>query len=312
MVAQARYWLLTIPTSTFPNQPTISGDLVYCKGQKETGSTTGYEHWQLLAVFSKKLRLRAVKLHFCAEAHCEPSRSEAANEYVWKEDTRVPDTQFELGSLPISRARKADWDRVYTDAVAGDFNNIPKDILIRNYSALKRIRVDNCQPPIRPDISVDVYWGESGIGKTRRAWHEAGPVEDVYIKNPNTKWWDGYRGQKTVIIDEFVGRIDISYILTWFDRYPSLVEVKGYSTPLLATKFFVTSNVDPRDWYPDINSAQKDGLMRRLGITKMVFSYTPPSEPNLPDLRRSADLEETLTLDIPDFFSDILTGPNLI
>lgn len=310
MVAQARYWLLTIPTLTYPNEPTLSGDLVYLKGQKEQGSESGYEHWQVLAVFGKKQRLRGVKQHFCDTAHCEPSRSEAANEYVWKEDTRVPGTQFEHGALPISRARKADWDRVYSDAVAGEFNNIPKDILIRNYSAIKRIRVDNCQPPVRPDISVNVYWGESGIGKTRRAWHEAGAVEDVYIKNPNTKWWDGYRGQKTVIIDEFIGRIDISYILTWFDRYPALVEVKGYSTPLLATTFFVTSNVDPRDWYTEINSAQKDGLMRRLGITKMVFPWTPPREdellpyPNLTNLCRGADLLETLSLDLPDFFSD--------
>lgn len=275
-ISQARYWLLTIPVIHYPNEPSISGDLVYLKGQQEIGEG-GLHHWQLLAVFSKKLRLASVKRHFCQQAHCEASRSEAANEYVWKEDTRVSGTQFEHGALPISRARKADWDRVYTDAVSGDFNNIPKDILIRNYSSIKRIRVDNSNPPFRPDIRVIVYWGESGIGKTRRAWHEAGDISNVYIKDPCTKWWDGYRGEKNVIIDEFTGRIDIAHILRWFDRYPCNAEVKGYSTPLEATTFYVTSNIDPRDWYPEINSAQRDGLMRRIESIKMVFNWVPPT-----------------------------------
>lgn len=303
MVAQARYWLLTIPVAHLANEPELSGDLVYLKGQQEIGEG-GLHHWQLLAVFSKKLRLAAVKRHFCPQAHCEPSRSEAANTYVWKDDTSVSGTRFEHGTLPISRARKTDWDAVYNSAVSGDINNIPKDILIRNYSAIKRIRVDNCQPPFRDNVIVNVYWGESGIGKTRRAWHEAGPVEDVYIKNPNTKWWDGYRGQKTVIIDEFVGRIDISYILTWFDRYPAMVEVKGYSTPLLATTFFITSNVDPRDWYTEINSAQRDGLMRRILITKMVFPWQPP---------RNDISSSDLTFPNPNLLNEALTfDPDLI
>jgi len=33
--------------------------------------------------------------------HWELSRSDAAAEYVWKEDTRVPGTQFEFGSRPF-------------------------------------------------------------------------------------------------------------------------------------------------------------------------------------------------------------------
>lgn len=292
-VAQARYWLLTIPVEHHPQQPIIKDDLVYIKGQQEQGGDTGYLHWQLMAVFSKKLRLAAVKRHFCAQAHCEASRSAAASEYVWKEDTRVEGTQFEAGSLPVSRARTLDWDRIYDSAIAGDFESIPKDILIRNYSALKRIRVDNVIPPVRPGVTVNTYWGESGTGKTRRAWYEAGTPATVYIKNPNTKWWDGYRGQETVIIDEFTGRIDITYLLTWLDRYPCLVEVKGYSTPLLATRFFITSNVDPRNWYPEANPAQQAALLRRMNITRFLLPWNPPSDANL-DLLSEVALAEQL------------------
>jgi len=291
---QARYWLLTIPVQHLATIPQPNNELVYVKGQQEIGAQ-GLHHWQALAVFSKKVRLATVKRNFCPQAHCEPSRSEAANEYVWKEETRVPDTQFELGQLPKSRARPADWDAVYNDAKAGQFDNIPKDILIRNYSSLKRIRVDNVIPPERENITVNVYWGKSGIGKTRRAWHEAKALTtDVYVKNPNTKWWDGYRGQQVVLIDEFVGRIDISYILKWLDRYPDIVEVKGYSTPLLATTFFITSNVDPTEWYNEINREQKNGLLRRLGnVGEMLEEWTPPN-PNPPGEGVFDDLERML------------------
>lgn len=285
---KGRYWIATLSVQHCPSQPSLSGDCVYLKGQQEIGAG-GFQHWQFLAVFSKQVTLLQAKRHFHESIHLELSRSNAANEYVWKEDTRVIGTQFECGELPKSRARKADWDAVWDAAKSGDINSIPKDILIRNYSSIKRIRVDHVQPRIREGVTVNVYWGKSGVGKTRRAWHEAG--DDVYIKNPNTKWWDGYRGQKKVIIDEFVGRIDISYILVWLDRYPCIAEVKGYSIPLDAVEFWITSNVDPNDWYLDINAEQRNGLMRRLtNVVHMTEEWLPD-----PNLNRERSDEEVLS-----------------
>lgn len=311
MAPQARYWLLTIPFDKHPIQPSTKDDLVYIKGQQERGAT-GYHHWQLLAVFSKKLRTSAVKRYFCREAHCEPSRSEAANEYVWKEDTRVEGTQFEIGSLPLHRNNKNDWDKIYEDAKSGDIDNIPKDIVVRHYNSLKRIRVDNMQPCWRHDIKVTVYWGGTGIGKSRRAFHEAGDLGDVYIKDPNSKWWDGYRGQSSVIIDEFVGNIGISHLLRWFDRYPCNVETKGYSQPLLATTFYVTSNLSPRDWYPDAAMAHHDALSRRILEFHMMEPWVPLELDNiLSPSNLTEDTEENVHTisddDVDSLFSLLLT-----
>lgn len=270
---KARYWLLTVPEQDFAVWDELPGQLAYLKGQKECGGTTGYVHWQLLAVFTRVTCLRSVKQVFGDRAHCEPSRSAAASDYVWKDDTSIEGTRFEKGRLPISRARTQDWDRVWDQAKVGQFEEIPKDILIRHYSSIKRIRVDAMQPCFRPEINVNVHWGVSGAGKTKRCWDEAGI--EAYVKNPNTKWWDGYRGQKNVIIDEFVGRIDLSYLLLWFDKYPCIAEVKGYSVPLEAINFWVTSNIDPKDWYQDENEARKAALTRRLtNVTYHPYPYT--------------------------------------
>lgn len=86
----------------------------------------------------------------------------------------------------------------------------------------------------------------------------------MYIKNPRTKWWDGYQGEANVIIDEFRGSIDVSYLLRWLDRYPCSVEKKGGSLPLRATNFWITSNLDPMMWFLDIDEQTRLAFMRRL------------------------------------------------
>ena len=151
-------------------------------------------------------------------------------------------------------------------AKAGDFEAIDKSILVPYYSAIKRIRSDNLQP-IAIERRVEVFWGRTGSGKSRRAWQEGGLAS--YPKDPRTKFWDGYSGQQNVIMDEFRGGIDISHILRWTDRYPVIVEVKGSSTVLLATHIWITSNIHPNDWYPDLDQETKLALLRRLEIIEI-------------------------------------------
>ncbi len=67
-------------------------------------------------------------------------------------------------------------------------------------------------------------------------------------------------------------------MLRWLDRYPCQVEVKGYSMPLSAINFWITSNINPRNWYPNAKQFQIDGLMRRITATEFVFPWLPPAE----------------------------------
>ena len=111
------------------------------------------------------------------------------------------------------------------------------------------------------------YWGATGTGKSRRAWDEAGL--DAYPKDPRTKFWDGYRGQEHVVMDEFRGAIDIGHILRWLDRYPVIVEVKGSSVVLKASKIWITSNLHPRSWFMELDEITYLALERRLEIIKI-------------------------------------------
>lgn len=49
---------------------------------------------------------------------------------------------------------------------------------------------------------VHVYWGPTGVGKSRTAWERAGL--QAYAKDPRSKWWCGYKAQTSVVIGKFV------------------------------------------------------------------------------------------------------------
>lgn len=262
---QARYWLLTIPHHLFV--PYLPPGVRYIRGQLESGDTTGYLHWQLVAYFTDKIRLTGVKQLFGEGIHAEPSQSNAVEEYVWKEDTRVAGTQFELGERSFKRNKSEDWERIRDLARRGTLDDIPPDVYCRYYGNLRRIASDNSRP-VGIVREVIVFWGVTGSGKSRRAWDEAG--EGAYPKDPRTKFWDGYRSQEHVVIDEFRGGIDIGHVLRWFDRYPVLVEIKGSSTVLTAKKVWITSNIHPRQWYPDLDAETMNALLRRLTIFEFV------------------------------------------
>lgn len=259
---QGRYWLLTIPHHLFT--PFLPNGVQWIRGQLEQGEDTGYLHWQIMVSFSTKKSMAFVKGIFGREVHCELSRSSAADAYVWKDQTRVSGTQFELGTRALKRNSKTDWDAIRESAKRGKLEDVPSDVYVRHYGNLRRIATDHSQP-IAMERNCFVYWGSTGLGKSRRAWDEAGL--EAYPKDPRTKWWCGYRGQPNVVIDEFRGDIGVSHLLRWLDRYPVSVETKGSSQPLGASNFWITSNLDPRSWYPDLDEETKEALLRRLQIT---------------------------------------------
>lgn len=119
---QFKYFILTIPHHDYT--PFLPEGISYIRGQIERGNENGYLHWQLLAVFARKITLSAAKTYFANSSHLEPSRSAAADAYVWKEDTRVAGTQFELGQKPFRRNSSTDWATVRDAAKRGSLDGI--------------------------------------------------------------------------------------------------------------------------------------------------------------------------------------------
>jgi len=263
---QGIFWLCTLSYEQAPAYEFgIHSDVCsWIKGQREIGEG-GFDHWQFIVAFRRKQSLQSAKLALrMPTLHLELSRSSAASSYVWKEDTRVEGSQFEFGGQPIARNCAQDWEDIWEKAKDGLYMQIPANVRIQNYRTLRSIASDFASPT--PMVrKCFVFWGATGSGKSRRAWDESG--WDAYCKDPRTKFWDGYQGEKNVVLDEFRGAIDLSHMLRWLDRYPVRVEIKGSSVCLRAENIWITSNLDPLDWYPEADIETKAALMRRLEIT---------------------------------------------
>lgn len=171
--------MLTIPMADWHPSELPDG-VAYLKGQGEEGEG-GYLHWQLLVVFEEQVSLRMCKSKFCNTAHCELTRSIAADAYVWKDDTYIDGTRFELGAKPIRRNSKPDSDSVWELARQGELLAIESSIRIQHYRTLRTIRADYSDP-VAYERKVVVYHGPTGTGKSRRAWEEA--TWSAYPKDP--------------------------------------------------------------------------------------------------------------------------------
>ncbi len=235
----------------------------------ETGEN-GTPHYQGYIAFKNRQRLTAVK-KLLPRAHWEIMKgtSQEASDYCKK------DGEFqETGELPLARGaaggnqRAKDWDAAYNMAKKGDLEEIPKDMLVRYYHAFKRIRQDN---PTKMDSLPKTcgiwYHGPTGCGKSKTA-RETYP--DYYDK-PLNKWWDGYRDQPYVILDD-VGPDQGQWIGTlmkrWTDHYPFPAEQKGTTVQIRPKNIIVTSQYTIKEVFSQDDLLQ-DALIRRFHVIHM-------------------------------------------
>lgn len=112
--------------------------------------------------------------------------------------------------------------------------------------------------PNGPELCV--LYGPSGSGKSRFA-KEHWP--NAFWKTPYTQWWDGYGTHDTVVLDDFRGDCmrltDLQRLPDW---YPLWVEIKGGSLPMLVTRYMITSNQHPEEWYTRADPHRT--IMRRV------------------------------------------------
>nr|WQA30109.1 MAG: rep protein [Cressdnaviricota sp.] len=82
----------------------------------------------------------------------------------------------------------------------------------------------------------------------------------------NTKWFDGYGGERTIIFDDFCGSsLPFSTFKRVVDRYPFRVELKGSTCEMVATNFIFTTNQEPSSWWSKEVVPQPDAIFRRIG-----------------------------------------------
>jgi len=104
---------------------------------------------------------------------------------------------------------------------------------------------------------TDVYWfwGPPGSGKSKAAFEQAEKMEGrKWVAGKNSKWWEGYDGHETVIIDDYrKGWCSFAELLRITDRYEYRVEVKGGSRQLRAKNIFITCPHPPTKVFEELD-----------------------------------------------------------
>lgn len=125
------------------------------------------------------------------------------------------------------------------------------------------LQQEKAESELRTNLRVEYWWGDAGTGKTRTAWEE-NPGAFMVSEGLTGFWWTGYRGQKTVIMDEFRGNIPLGQLLRILDIYPVQVSIHGGSTFLAASKIIITSNLPLEDIYSGVDETSRQALHRRI------------------------------------------------
>lgn len=86
----------------------------------------------------------------------------------------------------------------------------------------------------------ECYWIKADPGKGKSQWARR-KFPGLYEK-PQNKWWDGYQGEETVLMEDVDTNALGHYLKIWGDNYACKGEVKGGTIPLMHKRFIVTSN----------------------------------------------------------------------
>lgn len=286
---QSRRWLCTLHIEEEPLCPPPAPDsdsIPYAIGQLERCPTTGRLHWQFFVVLRVKRRLNGVKSALkqwlgdhAASTHLESARGTVAEcrDYCSKLDTRVG-FSFEYGTPPVVQRRGSDLLALFRTGARLDPQDPAWDDVLLRYSLSRLTELSLLVHPRQRDCSVppvlEVHYGPPGTGKSRRIFQS---FPEAYPK-PSGKWWDYYNLQETVVLDDFDGcMLSFGDFKRVVDRYPTYVQVKGSTIPLLATRFIITTNVYPSHWWSlkITGSNGRDAIWRR--ITR-VFIYSVGGE----------------------------------
>lgn len=188
---------------------------------------------------------------------------------------------FQSGTFPAGQGKRSDLDAVVEELTEGKSVHAialaNPNQFIKYHAGINRL-FDEHRNVQRQSVTLG-YWifGDTGVGKSRWA-HSLSP-ESTYVKEPNSKWWDGYAGEETVVIDDYrpSAGLGFSTLLHLADRYAHVVEKKGSMCQFNSKRLVITSplNIDQTfaqlDWMNEgkINQLKRRFVELEFGVGKL-------------------------------------------
>lgn len=224
-------------------------------------SETGTPHLQGFVIFKKNYRMAGLK-KLLPTAHWELARgnSTQAAEYCKK------DGDFKEIGILSQQGKRTDLENACvlikeTNSLKAVAEEYPTTVVkygrgLRDYMLL-------INEPYEHTSTRGIWiYGPPGTGKSHCARHFD---PNAYLK-PQSKWWDGYNGEATVILDDLDTGVLGHHLKIWSDKWACTGETKGGTVNLQHRLFVVTSNYSIDELFEDFN--MREALARRF---KTIF-----------------------------------------
>lgn len=243
-----RGWFMTINNPRNSDwEALLKDNYQYICGQVEIGEN-GTPHIQAFIYYTNP-RVKPVKKY--PRAYLDKAESfDASKKYCSKTDTRVAGP-FRMGEEP-AQGKRTDLEELAKKVIGGTrieeiAMEAPSDF-IKYHKGLQAL--ENLVQKNRITKPTNTwYWGLAGTGKTSRVIDKHG-ADNVYIKD-GTMWWDGYRGQEAIVVDDFDGKWPYRDFLRFLDRYPYQGQVKGGYVKINSPFVYITCEFEPEKIYGD-------------------------------------------------------------
>lgn len=273
-MSRSKYWCFTLNNYTNEEEVSIQNaytndvnHISYLVYGREVGEN-GTRHLQGYVEFSQRLRITQVKRVLGQRLHLEKRLGNAsqADEYCKKDGDFVT-----YGEISVSvQGQRRDLHSLHESLV----NNRPlRYIADEHFSSFIRYQRGILaarsiySSPRNWIVSVIVYHGKTGLGKTRSVMDNLPSQDSVYI-HPGGHWFDGYDNENIVLFDDFGGsEFKLTYLLKLLDRYPMRVPIKGGFVNWAPHEIYITSNHPPTEWYPNAKEEHVNALLRRITNT---------------------------------------------
>lgn len=273
MIQLKRSRNFTITLNNYPRKwkETITKlkDLRYLIAGEEVAPTTGTRHLQGFIQFKQQTSLKQTIKRFAKLGmvpHIEIANGSVQQniDYCSKSDKDA----FTWGEKKTERQR-TDLVKLRDKIKSGELKT-KKDVIDSEFDlycryrggikdAIQEYSIDRAQE--FRNVDVEYVFGPTGTGKTRYL-HEH---KDLFaINGSDMKWFDGYRGQTCLGIDEYDSNVACSDLLSLLDGYTKRLPVKGGFTYAMWTKVIITSNIHPSDLHRKAKDEHRRALWRRV------------------------------------------------
>lgn len=146
--------------------------------------------------------------------------------------------------------------------------------VVHNYQAVRHaelyLKYKERPRPVAPIRVINIY-GEAGSGKTQSVYKFCSPA--LPFTPISYKWWDGYDGDKFVLLDDIRGDFcKFHQLLKLLDIYPFRIETKGGSRQVQFTTLFITTPIPLVEIWEHRTDENLKQLSRRITHTINVHN----------------------------------------